>query len=215
MGQGAIEREDFFRRLDATYRRPGHLMRRKMELVESLVRPGGWLLDIGCGTGEALARLRGHFEYRVGLDASTSAVRYAWHRVGSGNGVELIQGSAVNLCFWGSIFDCCLLLDVLEHLEQPSLALSQVARVLKAGGQLVVTVPNWTNWVTAKLLGLNREHHTFHTPGGWKRLLERCGFHVHLYRAVRLPFLEGDFWAAKFPYLGMCIVLVAERRAEV
>lgn len=215
MDQGAIERKDFFRQLDGTYRQPGHLMQRKMELVRSLVRPGGWLLDIGCGTGEALVQLRGRFERRVGLDASASAVRYAWHKVGSGDGVELVQGSALGLCFRAQVFDCCILLDVLEHLEQPDVALSQVACVSKGGGQLIVTVPNWVNWITAKLLGLNPGHRTFHTPRGWKRLIEHCGFQVRHYRAARLPFLEGDFWGRRLPYLGMCIVLVAERRAEV
>jgi len=149
----------------------------------------------------------------VGLDASASAVKYSRKKTGNRNGVELIQSSAFELCFRAEAFDCCLLLDVLEHLEQPHLALSQIVRVLREGGQLIVTVPNWMNWITARLLGLNSEHRAFHTPRGWKRLIENAGFQVDSYRAVRLPFIEGEFWAKKLPYLGMCIVLAAERRA--
>lgn len=214
MDQGAIERADFFRQLDAVYQQPGHLMRRKLELVISLVRPGRWLLDVGCGTGEALIPLRARFEHGVGLDASASAVKHAQQKIGTDDRVRLIQGSALAPCFRAGTFDCCLLLDVLEHLEQPDLALSRVACVLKADGQLIVSVPNWVNWITARLLRLNPEHCTFHTPRGWKRLIERSGFRVHFYRAVRLPVLEADYWAKNLPYLGMCILLVAERQVE-
>ena len=212
--QGAIEDESFFRELDRAYRQPGHLMRRKMELVSSLVWPGEWLLDVGCGTGEALIGLQDRFQHVVGLEASSSAVRYARKKAGDSDTVRLLQGSAYGLSFRSAVFDCCLLLDILEHLGQPRLALLQVARVLRGSGQLIVTVPNWTNWITARLLGLNPEHCTFHTPLGWKRLIEGTGFKVQFYRAVRLPFLRGDFWTRKLPYLGMCILLAAKRQPE-
>jgi 2-polyprenyl-3-methyl-5-hydroxy-6-metoxy-1,4-benzoquinol methylase len=214
MDNGVIEGDGFFRQLDAVYKQPGQLMRQKMKLVKSVVRSGQRLLDIGCGTGEALVRLRDCFKHIVGLDASASAVEYAWRKVGNGTSHGLIQGSAFRLCFQGGAFDCCLLLDVLEHLEHPHLVLSQVSYVLREGGQLIVTVPNWTNWVTARLLGLNLEHRTFHTPRGWKQLLTDSGFRVHSYRAVRLPFLGRGFGAKELPYLGMCILLVAERQAK-
>lgn len=211
MVREAINKADFFRRLDEAYQRPSHLMARKMRLVESLVRPGWRLLDIGCGTGEAISRLKGDFECTVGLDASAVALEYARRKVRTGNCPHFLQGSVFRLCFPSRAFDCCLLLDVLEHLERPDQALEEVARVSREDGQLVVTVPNWTNLVTARLLGLNPEHRSVHTPKGWKRLIEHSGFRVRFYRAVRLPFLKADAWARRLPYAGMCIMLVAER----
>lgn len=210
MEKGAIESEEFFRKLDDVYQQPGHLMQCKLELVASLVQPGGWLLDIGSGTGEALVRLREHFEHVVGVDASAAAMAYASKKINDRKSVTLIRGSAFRPSLRNGMFDCCLLLDVIEHLEQPGLALSQAAAVLRTGGQLIVSVPNWTNWITARFLGLNPEHRTFYTPSGWKQLIERYGFRVHSYQAVRLPFLKNDIWAKKLPYLGMCIVFNAE-----
>jgi hypothetical protein len=101
---------------------------------------------------------------------------------------------------------------VLEHLVRPDLALRQVANVLKHDGQIAVTVPNWTDWFTARLFGLNPRHCTVHTPRGWKRLIEQCGFQVNLYQAVRLPLIQSQFLPKALPYLGMCIVLMADRR---
>lgn len=211
MEHGAIESPEFFQELDDIYRQPGHLMRRKLEIVTSLIRPGKRLLDVGCGTGEALLRVQDRFEQIIGVEASSFGVRYAKRKISDKRNLSVVQGSAFRLCFKEEYFDCCLALDVLEHFEQPELALLTLAQTLKKGGQLIVTVPNWTDWIVSRLLGLNPEHRAFHTPKGWQNLINKCGFRPLRYRAVRLPFLTNDFLAQKLPYGGMCILIVSER----
>lgn len=99
----------------------------------------GWLsalpgdtrvLDAGCGEGvlvdEFAARLR-----IEGIDANYSSERVR-------------TGSLTALPFDDGAFDRALCLDVLEHLafeEQPR-ALAELHRVLRPGGELLVSVPN-------------------------------------------------------------------------
>ena len=88
------------------------------------------VLDAGCGEGVLVE------EYATRLDITGVDASYASERVQS--------ASLLALPFAPGTFDRALCLDVLEHLhyaEQPE-ALSELFRVLKPGGELLVSVPN-------------------------------------------------------------------------
>jgi SAM-dependent methyltransferase len=85
----------------------------------------GTVLDIGCGECELKKYLPGDCQY-TGVDLAPSE--------------HVIQGSAYKLDFNDRSFDTTLLLNVLEHLENPLLALTEIRRVTK--GQLILCVPN-------------------------------------------------------------------------
>jgi ubiquinone/menaquinone biosynthesis C-methylase UbiE len=178
-------------RLDAAYREPGHLMRRKMVELRTVVRPGQRVVDVGCGTGEAVARLWDRFELAVGVDVSEEAVRFAKARLGDREGTAVVRADARRLPFRDGAFDCGLALDVLEHFERPGPVLGELARVL--WDQVVVTMPNWPD--------RKREHRSFHTSWGWRRLLRRWGFAVRMCRPVRR-------WMG---LVGMCFMLEGVR----
>jgi SAM-dependent methyltransferase len=91
---------------------------------------GTRVLDAGCGEGVLVEE----FQQRLaieGLDPNYSAA-------------HVRQGSLVALPYDTNTFDRALCLDVLEHLsyEDQARALAELFRVLKAGGELFVTVPN-------------------------------------------------------------------------
>ena len=80
------------------------------------------VLDIGCADG----KYRKYFPNRIGLD------------IKEGKGVDVI-GDAHNLPFENEKFDMVLCTEVLEHLHSPHIAISEMHRVLKKGGTLILT----------------------------------------------------------------------------
>lgn len=86
-------------------------------------------------------------------------------------------------------FDCILLLDRLEHLQDPSKLLEDCRRMLEARGKLIVSVPNAVN-ITLRLMMLfgifqysdrgilDWKHLRFFTRRTLRRLLEEHGFRI-------------------------------------
>jgi SAM-dependent methyltransferase len=98
------------------------------------------LLDAGCGTGGMLEAARGAQPdwQTTGLDFSAIAVEYC-----RGRGfADVVKGSVDEMPFMDASFDVVLSLDVLCHkavCEQS--AASEIARVLKPGGSLILNLP--------------------------------------------------------------------------
>ncbi len=88
------------------------------------------VLDAGCGEGVLVGEYAGRLAIE-GVDA-----HYSSERVHSGSVTALPYGPGV--------FDRALCLDVLEHLtfEEQPVALAELQRVLRPGGELLVSVPN-------------------------------------------------------------------------
>lgn len=95
-------------------------------------RARGLVLDIGSADGRARGWLDG-CEY-IGLDYPTTAV----HMYGTRPDV-FADGAA--LPFADATFDTVLLLEVLEHVADATAVLDEIARVLKSGGLLLLSVP--------------------------------------------------------------------------
>ena len=101
-------------------------------------RRGLAALDVGCGAGLSLIRLAGHREIArvVGLEPDPGALRLARrHR-----GFDVLEGSALALPFEGACLDIVTCFDVLQHLPEGGdrIAASEIARVLRPGGVLVL-----------------------------------------------------------------------------
>ena len=97
-------------------------------------------LDFGCGDGRFLAALQSKSIRRlVGVDASAEAVELARER---GPGLEVThRGAMVPLPFAEEEFSSISLMDVLEHVDEQKALLTELRRVLRAEGILIVTVP--------------------------------------------------------------------------
>jgi len=108
------------------------------ETVLSVLRPGGALLDAGCGAGAFLKLAAPLFGRACGTDISgpaVSAVRAL--------GLEALEGDLAGaLPLPGNSFDACTCLEVIEHVPDPLRALQELHRLLKPGGQLVLSTPN-------------------------------------------------------------------------
>ncbi len=100
--------------------------------------PADSLLDVGCGTGSFLARLRreGHHGRLVGLDTSPAAIE-ALLKLGS---VEAVRADAAALPFSDDEFSVVTARHMLYHVSDPMAALRESQRVLVPGGWFAATV---------------------------------------------------------------------------
>ncbi len=111
----------------------------KYRYIISLVPDGSQVLDIGCGVGMLLRKLK---EARpgiqgVGADISAKAVAYVRQQ-----GFEGVVGGFPALALGGERFDVILATEVLEHLSNPDEAVQEVVRLLKPDGKATLTVPD-------------------------------------------------------------------------
>ncbi|MFF3762768.1 class I SAM-dependent methyltransferase [Streptomyces sp. NPDC001922] len=114
-------------------------------------RPPATVLDIGCGDGSAAATaarvLAGH--RIVGVDWSQDALRRAAPRIPRVVRGELTGGG---LPFASAGADAVLFSEVIEHLVDPDSALEELHRVLRPGGDLLLSTPNLAAWYNRGLL---------------------------------------------------------------
>lgn len=109
----------------------------RRRLALNLVRqfaPGDRLLDVGCGTGILLQE---YGPSAVGSDFSPLALEFCRRR-----GLEsLVACDAQMQPFATNSFDAVVALDVLEHVPDDAAAFAEIARVLRPGGVVVLSVP--------------------------------------------------------------------------
>jgi SAM-dependent methyltransferase len=109
-------------------------------LVSALVRegrlPGRRLLDIGCGTGAALAVLTRRYKV-VGAGVEPSRAMLAEARRNLGWTAVVEEGVAERLPFPDGAFDAALMRLVVQHIDRPR-AFREALRILRQGGRLLV-----------------------------------------------------------------------------
>jgi SAM-dependent methyltransferase len=110
-------------------------------IIEGLALPrDAAVLDIGTSTGTNLRMLRGlGFSCVIGLDRSPEAIRFCADK-GLG---EVQLGDVCALPFPDRTFDLVLATDIVEHVVADRLALTEIRRVLKSDGHLLLTVPTF------------------------------------------------------------------------
>lgn len=99
----------------------------------------GRLLDVGCGTGDFLAMMRGHPDWHVrGLEPVEAAATRAQAKYGLAVDLTPLE----SMSYPSESFDAITLWDVLEHLPEPVASLQRLAGALRPGGVVVVAVPS-------------------------------------------------------------------------
>ena len=93
-------------------------------------------LDSGCGTGALAAALAPHVGKVIGADTDIEYLEAA-RRFAIEN-AEFIEGNAMKLPFDYGRFDISGCLRVLHHVRRPELAVSELARVTRPGGRILI-----------------------------------------------------------------------------
>lgn len=121
----------------------------------------GRLLDVGCGDMPFRAELEAQVTAYDGLDPfpRSDRVRY----VADAQDMSMIDSGA---------YDSVLCLEVLEHVPDPFRAMSEIGRVLRPGGALVLSVPH-----LSRLHDLPHDYYRY-TRHGVERLMARGGLEI-------------------------------------
>lgn len=115
---------------------------RKQALVY-LVRPGGRLLEIGCGRGEVLAALALYFDEMVGTELSPIRAKRASYGLAHLPNCTILNEPLERLATTvNQPFDCIIWADVLEHVVDVVGAMHILASLSRPGTQLVTVTPN-------------------------------------------------------------------------
>jgi methionine biosynthesis protein MetW len=108
-----------------------------------IFRRGENVLDLACGNGDSSLQIAKLTQKKVsGLDISKVAVTEAIKKgvkakVASVEGVFPFKTGVFDTVFWG---------DNIEHIFFPEKAITEIRRVLKPSGRLVISTPNMSYW---------------------------------------------------------------------
>lgn len=153
------------------------------ELVLRRLGDADRILDVGCGTGGMLDRLRGRRAF--GVDLSNRALAHA-----RGRGLaNVAAASACALPFPSDAFDAVLALDVIYHrcISDDAAAVAECARVLRPGGDLLIHAAAYRRLRGAHDRAVHGARR--YTTAGVRRLVEAAGLTVRELTYRNLPAL--------------------------
>jgi SAM-dependent methyltransferase len=148
--------------LQAFYETPGVPLssgpdraRRQARMLAGILRQKqapALILDLGCGDGAALAfaATQNPQHQFAGIDWSADALRQARTR-----GLTVVRGTMQTpLPIADSKADVVIMSELIEHLVDPDTAVAEARRVLRPGGDLLLSTPNLAAWYNRGLLAL-------------------------------------------------------------
>ena len=173
------------------------------------VRPGDRVLDLGCGFGRhAYESMRRGAEV-VACDFSLAELKDVtamFKAIAAEEAATLpaaasgaaTNGDATRLPFADGAFDKVIASEVLEHIPDDGAAFAELARVLRPGGRLAVTVPAWLPericWA------LSEEFHAPFVEGGHVRIYKERELRAQLRAAGLRPGAAHHAHALHSPY---------------
>ena len=172
-GQSAYERKtiEFYDSIAEDYRSlyseatPGGraFVIRRERALELFDKPAGRVLDVGCGPGIVVDPLLAQGCSYHGVDPSAKMVAEGKRRYRDQADATFSVGTVTQLEYPDDYFDAVICLGVLERVEDDDRAISEMLRVMKTGGTLIVALPNrfcpfylWRNIVIYPIVALLR-----------------------------------------------------------
>lgn len=111
-----------------------------LSFITRFVSPGARILDVGCGTGQSCALMARQGYQAVGIDLSEHCIAQAGEPRRQLS--RFVCGNILELPFAGESFDCVGIYQVIEHIPDIPRLLSEMVRVLRKGGRLIILSPN-------------------------------------------------------------------------
>lgn len=163
------------------------------------------LLDVGCGDGELASKLARRGAIVTGLDADPAMIAAARRRAGvEGTQLQLVEGQAEKLPFDDAVFDRIVAVTVLCFVRDAERAITEMARVLKPGGLLVIgELARWSLWAA------HRRTRGWLGEPTWRAAIFRTAAELRgLARAAGLDVAEAR-GAVHYPPCGLAAQVIA------
>ncbi len=161
----------------------GSFLQRQRTVLKLLGQPKNKkILDVGCGPGLFLEALSPSNSL-VGLDLSIEMLHLARRNL------TAVRGDGEHLPFEDRSFDIVLAIETLQHLTDPGIFLKELLRVLRQGGELVLSAINESSFLhrAFRILG-GYENLYFHPLQSIYCLLEREGMGLLDVKFLGFPF---------------------------
>lgn len=134
------------------------------------------MLDAGCGSGSYLLYLANFVKKIYAIDFSYIGCRMAKDKTKQFDNVFVKRMDLTKkLRFPDSFFDFILCTEALEHIENISFSLSELRRILKPLGQILITIPNFTfmsvEWMRDRFFTKDPTHYHNYPLTKWKKLI--------------------------------------------
>lgn len=130
-----------------SYAYPYHLRQANgLALLQKHAPPPGQVLDVGCGAGVQVLNMA-RMGYTVqGVDLAPNMIESACALLADhpelADRVQFDVATVGDLPFADAAFEAAVCLGVMEYMDDPVTAVTQLARVLKTGGTAIISVPN-------------------------------------------------------------------------
>ncbi|PJZ56477.1 class I SAM-dependent methyltransferase [Leptospira barantonii] len=139
----------------------------------------GEFLDVGCSFGGFLNCAKEAGWRVTGVEISSYSAEVSRSR-----GFKVYQGEFLDADLPENFFDVVTLVEVIEHLSEPSKVFQKLNRILKPGGLLLLQTANFEGW---QAIDSGPAYH-YYLPGHFyyysesnlKKILDRSGFQNHI-----------------------------------
>ncbi len=113
----------------------------RIEAAYYLAGKGASVLDVGCGYGNLLYKMKDNFDKLYGVEINKTRVEKARELL-KDNNFEITQTTVESANFPDEFFDVVVSSDVIEHISDVFSAFKEMTRILKKGGKLITITPN-------------------------------------------------------------------------